>query len=425
MRTLLHIYRPLGLLLLGLSFHSLSVGQTVIWSDNFNNGCASNCLATTWNGWTVVDNDGGTTGSQPNNWFVSCAEEGITPPGCGSSCIGDASLHLGANAGAGGDMGASFNETGITNATYRMARSPIISTVGYAGVVTLSFDFIAFGSAACGDDRLQLRLSTDGGATWPAGQQYCLTSVCCGSCNGYSQGQWTTYNLALPAAYSNNPNVRIGFHWLNNGNGSGTDPSAAIDDIRLTTPVVLSVDLLHFSAEKSGNNATEISWKVENEKDFSHYELERSDSGSDFERIYEVNGTCSGDEACTYSYKDAGHVKTVYYRLRMVDNNGSTKYSEIISLDETVSNSTNYTLISSMVVDDILQVKINSKKKTVADYALYNIAGKLVLSENDQQVKNGFNQNNMDMSKLSSGVYILKVRMEDEDKVISAKVIRN
>jgi hypothetical protein len=424
MKTLLHVHRSPALLLLFIAFQSFVNGQTIIWSDNFNNGCASNCLVTTWNGWTVVDNDGGTTGGAPNNWFVSCAEEGITPNGCGSSCIGDASMHVGANPGAGGDMGASFNETGATNATYRMACSPIISTVGYPGVVTLSFDFIAFGSAGCSDDRLQLRLSTDGGATWPAGFQYCLTSVCCGSCNGYSQGQWTTYNLALPAAFSNNPNVRVGYHWRNNGNGSGTDPSAAIDDIRLTTPVALSVDLLHFSAEKSGN-ATEISWKVENEKEFSHYELERSDSGSDFEEIYAVNGNCTGGDACTYTYKDGGHTKTVYYRLRMIDNNGSAKYSEIISLDQTVSNSTNYTLISSMVVDDMLQVKINSKKKTTADYALYNIAGKLVASENDQQIKNGFNQNNMDMSKLSNGVYILKVRMEDEDKVISAKVIRN
>lgn len=211
--------------------------QSVIWSDDFNNGCTSDCEASTWNGWTIRDNDGGTTGSAPNNWFVSCAEEGVTPPGCGTSCVGDASLHIGSNAGGGGDMNAAYNDTGVVNATYRMAVSPRIDLTGRVQAV-LEFDFIAFGSASCSDDRAQLRLSTDNGATWPVGYQYCLTSVCCGSCNGYSQGQWTKYTLALPAAFDNNPNVRVGFHWRNNGNGSGTDPSVAIDDIRISKPSV-------------------------------------------------------------------------------------------------------------------------------------------------------------------------------------------
>ena len=218
---------------LNVKVDSSSAPLATIWSVDFNNGCASNCLATTYGGWTVIENDGGMTGGAPNDWFVSCAEEGITPPGCGSSCIGDQSLHIGANPGAGGDQGASYNETGVTNATFRTVVSPTISTVGFS-TITLVFDFIAFGSSACTDDRAQLRLSTDNGATWPVGFQYCLTSVCCGACNGYSQGQWTTYTLALPAAFDNNPNVRIGFNWRNNGNGSGTDPSVAIDDIRLT-----------------------------------------------------------------------------------------------------------------------------------------------------------------------------------------------
>lgn len=413
--------------LLFLFFLSNSFGQTTIWSDNFNNGCASNCLATTWNGWTILDNDGGVTGGAPNNWFVSCAEEGITPPGCGSSCIGDASLHIGADPGSGGDMGASFNETGANNATFRTAVSPTMSTATYLGVITLSFDFIAYGSAGCSDDRLQLRLSTDNGATWPVGYQYCLTSVCCGACNGYSQGQWTTYNLALPAAFSNNPNVRVGFNWRNNGNGSGTDPSAAIDDVRLTTPIALSVDLLSFSAEKSGTSGTSVSWNVENERSFSRYELERSYEGDDFSflKIHTVNGNCSGNDPCTYSYKDVNHTKTVYYRLKMIDENGDFSYSSIISLDESVANSNMFTLISDYVENDVLLVKLSSKKKSSAKFVLYNIAGKAVVTENDVPIKSGFNQKNLDLNKLSNGVYILKIYFESEDKVLSAKVIKS
>jgi hypothetical protein len=402
---------------------NFSFSQATIWSDNFNNGCASGCLASTWNGWTIVNNVGGVSGGSPNNWFISCAEEGITPPGCGSSCIGDASLHIGADAGGGGDMGASFNETGATNATFKRVTSPVISTAGYS-TITLAFDFIAYGSAACSDDRLQLQLSSDGGATWPVGYQYCLTSVCCGACNGYSQGQWTTYTIALPPAFNNNPNVRVGYHWRNNGNGSGTDPSAAIDDIRLTAPIPLSVDLINFSAEKNGTVSTSVVWEVMNELNFSHYELERSVDGLNFSKIYSIDANCVSENTCDYLYKDISHVKTIYYRLKMIDIDGEFNYSQIISLDENGSNSINYTLVSSFVNDNLLNVIINSKKKTNASFILYNTAGNIVLTENNIGITTGYNENRINISKLSSGVYILKIHLENDSKILSAKVIK-
>ncbi|MFN5982344.1 MAG: T9SS type A sorting domain-containing protein [Fluviicola sp.] len=395
--------------------------QTTVYSENFNNGCASNCLATTYGGWTVVDNSGGVTGGAPNNWFVSCAEEGITPPGCGSSCIGDASLHIGADPGAGGDMGASYNETGATNATFRMAVSPTINTSTYSGL-TLSFDFIAFGSAACSDDRAQLRLSTDNGATWPVGFQYCLTSVCCGACNGYSQGQWTTYTLVLPAGFDNNPNVRVGFHWRNNGNGSGTDPSVAIDDIRITAPTPLSLDLLSFEADKK-TNGTEVVWKAQKEKDFSHYELERSKDGIIYEKIYTRNGYCTGTEACNYSYLDIQHSELVFYRLKMIDKNGKFTYSKVISLEPSTANSSLYSLISSSIIENNLIIKLNSKKKTTADLVIYSVSGNALISKKDLVIKEGVNQLNTDVDKLAKGVYIYKLYFNDE-KVLSGKIFK-
>jgi len=422
MKTLLHYKVQLLVLFFVIpTFQSFS--QTTIWSDNFNNGCASNCIANTWNGWTIIDNDGGTTGGSPNNWYISCAEEGIAPPGCGSSCIGDASLHIGADSGSGGDMGASFNETGAVNATFRTAVSPTINTSAYSGTITLTFDFIAYGSAGCSDDRLQLRLSTDNGATWPVGYQYCLTSVCCGACNGYSQGQWTTYTLALPAAFSSNPNVRVGFNWRNNGNGSGTDPSAAIDDIRVTTPTALSVDLLSFNAEtKANKTGTEVTWKVDNEEDFSRYELERSSDGNIFSKIYTKQANCTGNDPCTYSYTDVAHTSVVYYRLKMINKDEGYRYSNVVSIDPVTTTSSNYTLISCFASNDEIEVKMSSKKKTSANFVVYSIAGNEVVSRKDVAIKEGTNAVTIGAGKLPKGVYIVKIYMKDE-KVLSAKVM--
>lgn len=399
--------------------------QVVIWSDNFNNGCASNCIASTWNGWTIQNNVGGTSGGSPNDWFVSCAEEGITPPGCGSSCIGDASLHIGADTGVGGDMGASYNETGANNATFKLAVSPTISTSGISTPVTLSFDFIAFGSAGCSDDRAQLRLSTDNGATWPAGFQYCLTSVCCGACNGYSQGQWTTYTLALPAAFNNNPNVRIGYHWLNNGNGSGTDPSVAIDDIRITTVVPLSLNLVDFYSKPS-ESATELHWKSMNETDFSHYDLERSEDGKIFSKIARIEGKGSPNVASSYRQNDVKiSNKIVYYRLKMVDLNGEFSYSKIIDVDPNAQKTNSISIIHTEITQNQLDIILLSNKRDYVTYSLYNSLGKLIFSSKKEEINVGKNYSTMNLSDLETGIYILKATISGENITLSSKIRKN
>lgn len=396
-------------------------GQITIWSDNFNNGCASDCMATTWNGWTVVNNVGGTSGAASNNWFVSCAEEGVTPPGCGTSCIGDASLHIGADPSI-GDLGASFNETGATNATYKLVRSPTINTSGVNTTITLSFDFIAYGSAGCSEDRGQLRLSTDNGATWPVGYQYCLTSVCCGACNGYSQGQWTTYTLVLPAAFQNNPNVRVGYHWRNNGNGTGTDPSIAIDDIRLTTVVPLSLNLLEFSAD-ANENSTLLKWKSMDEIQFSHYDVERSDDGKNFVKIATVNGKGGPNTPATYHYEDLrSKTNVVYYRLKMFDVDGQFRYSNNLFVDPKDHLTDPYSIVHSAIQNDDLFIILQSKKQGSVRYVLYNSVGKTVHASHNMDIHKGNNSASLPIKGLSTGIYILKAYIEGEENNLTVKV---
>ena len=388
-----------------------AISQVTIWTDNFNNGCSSNCIASTWNGWTILDNVGGTTGGAPNNWFVSCAEEGIAPPGCGSSCIGDASLHIGANAGAGGDMGASFNDVGASNATYRLVVSQLISTVNRQ-TLTLKFDFIAYGSSACSEDRAQLRLSTDGGATWPAGFQYCLTSVCCGACNGYSQGQWTTYTLSLPAAFNNNPNVRIAFHWMNNGNGAQTDPSVAIDDIVLSGLFPLAANLVKFDAVKE-TGKVKLSWTTNAETQVKHYEVERSTSTAGFTKIGTV--AAKGNQQSgniNYTVNDPQLFSApVFYRLKTVDNNGGFKYSNIIRVGSNAANSDDITLIAVSGAQGTVKASLWSGQNQDANIVLYDMEGKLIKDFGKKPIAKGENQLSLNVPRIPVANYMLKIEV--------------
>jgi hypothetical protein len=386
--------------------------QITIWSDNFNNGCTNDCIANTWGGWTIQDNVGGTTGGAPNNWFVSCAEEGIAPPGCGSSCIGDASLHIGANPGAGGDMGASFNETGATNATFRRVVSPTINTTGYS-TNTLQFDFIAYGSAACSDDRAQLHLSTDNGATWPVGFQYCLNSVCCGACNGYSQGQWTLYTLALPAAFDNNPNVRVAFHWRNNGNGSGTDPSVAIDDVRITT-VVAPVELTYFNARMEGGQG-KLNWSTAMERNFSHFEVEKSLNGTDYSFVQKVSASSAlKEDENHYMLLDPTKLQgTTYYRLKMVDLNGATALSHVVRVKPDASEALEIAGLDTDRENGKITAQLWAVEDMTARLEVVDMQGKVLYGLNSVRLRAGENTWQVDGEAFTSGVYFLRFTSSD------------
>jgi hypothetical protein len=405
-----HMLRLLALYILFALGTNMAWSQTAtVWSVNFNNGCANDCIASTYGGWTIQNNIGGVSGGSPNDWFVSCAEEGVVPPGCGTTCVGDASLHIGANAGAGGDMGASFNETGVANATFKLAVSPTVSTVGFT-TNTLAFDFIAFGSAACSDDRAQLRLSTDNGATWPVGFQYCLTSVCCGACNGYSQGQWTTYTLALPAAFNNNPNVRVGFHWRNNGNGSGTDPSVAIDDVRITSPL-LPVRMLSFQAKQQGADV-KLHWSVTEETQVSRYEIERSMEPQNFKSIGSV--TAKGHVAnggLDYNYRDAGAlVSTLYYRLRMVDQNGSSNFSNILRVTPGAMDALELSAFSQSAYQNTIDMDMWAIDAMTAHIEVRDLQGRLVINMANQNLVAGRNPMRVDLSEMAAASYLISIK---------------
>ncbi|MCE3259860.1 MAG: hypothetical protein K0S12_1501 [Bacteroidetes bacterium] len=404
-------HRKLLFIFVTLLFCRTAAGQVTVYTVNFNNGCASGCLLTAYGGgWTVVDNVGGTNGNAPNIWYVSCAENGVAPNGCGSGCGSDASMHIGANAGAGGDMGASYNETGAANATYRLARSPVINCTGYSGL-TLMFDYIAYGSSSCTDDRAQVRLSTDGGTTWPVAYQYCLSGLCCGTCDGYTQGQWTLYSLVLPAVFDNNPNVRVGFHWRNNGNGSGTDPSVGIDDIRIVSATPLPLTLLEFECAKQ-NKSVKLKWTTSAEINFSRFDVQRSNDASSFKTIASVPGKGKDGKAIYELNDNSTPEDVVYYRLKMIDRDGSYTYSKIVSLNGDASAGNSLTLVSNSISDDLLKVVVNSPSEGLVTLNIFDTQGKLLKNLKNQKVKQGNNSLTVDVSSLSSAVYILKIHAD-------------
>lgn len=100
-------------------------------------------------------------------------------------------------------------------------------------------------------------------------------------------------------------------------------------------PVVLS----SFTASLV-NSTVQLKWITAEEKNSSHYEIERSDDGVNFSKIGTVT-SLNSLTGSTYNYTDANpFAGKNYYRLRMVDIDGQFEYSEVKQINGNVTAST-------------------------------------------------------------------------------------
>ncbi len=318
-----------------LYFFAFSVHSQVFWTENFGTTCSGGLSAIGFNSgngaWAVTNT--GTNNSSANAWFVSAKERGMGVGVCGAGCGGtqNRTLHIGST-GLFLDLGASYNETGAANATDKRVESPVINCTGKT-TITLAFNYMEFGQGTFDNATLWYF----DGAIWTLLIDPAKT-LCCGNvvCTGLIQGLWTAYSIALPASANNNANVKIGFRWVNNGNGVGTDPSIAVDDITLSTPVIVPIELIDFSlAGNSGD--VKLKWETATEKNGDKFEIEKSDNGISFIRIGEVKAAGESYYNKKYAFSDPEISNTtVYYRLKIIDKDKSYAYSKLLAFENDV-----------------------------------------------------------------------------------------
>ena len=73
-----------------------------------------------------------------------------------------------------------------------------------------------------------------------------------------------------------------------------------------------------------------LNWQTTNEIDVSHFNIQRSINGKNFTTIGKINASC-----CKYYFTDdklpmTTDKLTLYYRLEIVDKDGSKQYSYVM-----------------------------------------------------------------------------------------------
>ncbi|MBK0383572.1 T9SS type A sorting domain-containing protein [Pedobacter sp. SD-b] len=181
---------------------------------------------------------------------------------------------------------------------------------------------------------------------------------------------------------------------------------------------LLPVKLSSFSAKRR-NEFVDIQWTTSSEMNFNHFILERKQGSGDFEEIYRANssGFSTGGK---YSFTDEfKSFDTQYYRLKMVDNDGTIVYSYIIAQQPIVGAEDQS--ISLYPNPAISEVTVSYPPATANSLLrIYGTDGKLY-AEYPLLKESIFKK--VDVSNLKSGYYIVIYNNSSTSK--SLKFIKN
>jgi len=109
--------------------------------------------------------------------------------------------------------------------------------------------------------------------------------------------------------------------------------TARVDHITMTiyTSSILPVELLDFTAMPE-SGAVQCNWITATERNTDYFLLEKSTDGIHFETLGERQAAGNSNTVLEYTFSDATPEPGInYYRLRSVDMDGTTEYSEIVS----------------------------------------------------------------------------------------------
>jgi hypothetical protein len=177
----------------------------------------------------------------------------------------------------------------------------------------------------------------------------------------------------------------------------------------------LPLTLLSFDGSLTAQKAADLKWKTANETALSHYEIEHSTSNVNFAGI----GTkkAAGTTAASYGFI---HLQTVngsnYYRLKMVNADGSFTYSEVVKLD--IERKNFVTQVSPNPFATAFKLTIESPLATKAEVRLSDAAGKTIAVKH-VPLSQGVNEIDFDASDVKqNGVYLLHIEAADYRNVI-------
>lgn len=186
---------------------------------------------------------------------------------------------------------------------------------------------------------------------------------------------------------------------------------------------LLPIELTNFYATVK-YKSVEINWETISELNSNYIDVERSSDGIEFESLTQLQSSKNSNQLKQYSYTDENPYPHInYYRLKLVDMDGSVKFSKIIDVELNVEKII-INNIKPNPTKDVIYYDVHTSKKTEVFIELINFTGLKVYQES-KYTEEGKSTWNLNLENLSQGVYILKTSTANNDLKSFTKIIKN
>jgi hypothetical protein len=186
--------------------------------------------------------------------------------------------------------------------------------------------------------------------------------------------------------------------------------------------IPLALDLLSFAASKEKNYAN-VEWRVAETGKASSYVLEKSvDNGRNY---YAIETRSAGAPEGKYSARDYQFITDTYYRILVINLDGSTDHSKAILLKAGELGGLGFTIYPNPATGNagiLLNADKQETAKALQGVRVFSLEGRLVINLNGNlsEINSALEAQS---SRLPNGVY--QLRLESSTGVETIRFIKN
>jgi hypothetical protein len=209
------------------------------------------------------------------------------------------------------------------------------------------------------------------------------------------------------------------------GTGTLTDPYiasatgiVAFSPFAVSNVSALPLSLLSFNASYADQKVN-LAWKTANEVNVNRFEVETSLNGKDFNTVGTVSARNAG-ATITYSYVHPVRLNgTAFYRLKMIDKDGSFTYSSVAKLK--AASKGDFTIAPNPVKGNTVNLQVEGMAKGSYTVSVFNNIGQQVFTKAISHDGGSATYQLQLPGTVKAGIYNLQLK--DGESVINKKVV--
>ena len=214
-------------------------------------------------------------------------------------------------------------------------------------------------------------------------------------------------------------NLPIGTQFIEQTNNSNSPTLTLSNTYRVNVKVparsyaiwaqgaALPVELINFSA-MGQNGQVRLDWESAAEVDFAGYHIERSRDGKSFESLDWIPAQGKETTSATYQYFDKSPIRgeVLYYRLKLLDLDGSFTYSPVRTAK--VEKEWGLPLIMPNPTNGNTLLSFKAPTEEIVSLYLFDAMGHQKM-ENEIPAVKGLNSMELNLQGLTAGIYYLQL----------------